>query len=87
MKKIPNRMCSVCRCRVPKNQLFRINLLKNGEIMISDDKLPNSRGLYICKNAECIDKLINKKILNKILKCNIKNEIYEELEKLKRSTN
>lgn len=39
----------------------------------------SGRGAYICKNLQCLDKLIKTKRLEKIFETKIENELYENL--------
>lgn len=54
------RMCLICRKRLPKEELIKITY--NGKkLIIDEDKSIEQRGLYICKNKECIEKLKKRK--------------------------
>lgn len=54
----PIRSCIVCRNRKNKDELFRIVCKENKAINDKDKKI-NSRGLYICKSQECINRCRN----------------------------
>ena len=60
VKKIPERMCVVCRQMKPKNELIRI---VNGDGIVVVDKTGklNGRGVYLCKCKECISKAVKSK--------------------------
>lgn len=58
-KRIPERMCVVCRQMKPKNELIRIVNTIDGVAVDLTGKL-NGRGVYICKCRECIAKAQNK---------------------------
>lgn len=75
-----NRMCIVCRKMADKKELIRIVKNKEGEIFIDRTGKKNGRGAYICKDAECLKKLVKQKTLNKAFKTNISDEIYKSLE-------
>ncbi len=60
VKKIPVRMCVMCRQMKPKNQLLRIVNTDNGVVVDASGKL-NGRGVYLCKNKECISKALKGK--------------------------
>lgn len=77
-KKVPMRMCIVCRESKPKKDLIRI--VKNDEVFNIDKtgKL-NGRGSYICNSEECLSKLCKQKVLNKVFRCNINQEVYDRL--------
>lgn len=73
------RMCVVCREMHDKKQLLRIVKTKEGELFIDNTGKKNGRGAYICKNEECLNKLIKQKSLNKAFKMNINESFYEEI--------
>ena len=74
------RMCIVCRQMQDKRDLLRIVKDKDGNISIDETGKKNGRGAYICKNEECVKKLVKQKSLNKAFKCEIAPEIYTALQ-------
>ena len=56
----PERMCAVCRKRLPKENLLRIAVNSDGVRVDFSGKL-QGRGAYLCKDSACIDKCIKKK--------------------------
>lgn len=79
-KHIPFRMCSGCRQMFPKKELIRI-VQCDGNLLIDEEKKFLSRGIYLCKNDECIQKSKKRKALSGFLKNKVPDELYEELEK------
>ena len=77
-KKVPLRMCIACKESKPKKELVRIVRVDDAFVVDKSGKL-NGRGSYICNNSECMEKLIKQKVLNKVFKCNINTEVYENL--------
>lgn len=73
------RTCCVCRKIFPKTNLIRIVKTTDGKIFIDKFGKSNGRGAYVCKNKECRTKLKKMKSLNKTFKCQVDDEIYEEL--------
>lgn len=73
------RMCVVCRNMQDKHDLIRIVKDKEGKIFVDTTGKKNGRGAYVCKNPDCIEKLIKQKTLNKTFKTNIDDNIYEAL--------
>ncbi len=75
------RMCSVCRQRKDKSELFRVVKKSNSDEFVVDigGKI-NGRGAYVCKNIECVKKSIKQKSLNKSFKCNVPLVIYQQME-------
>lgn len=78
MKNTPLRMCVACREMKDKRTLIRV--VKFGESISVDltDKAPG-RGAYVCKNEECLNKLVKTKALNRAFKCEIPQEVYERI--------
>ncbi|MGN0961898.1 MAG: RNase P modulator RnpM [Christensenellales bacterium] len=77
-KKVPLRMCVACKTSKPKKELIRIVKTDNDVVLDKTGKM-NGRGTYICNNCECLNKLIKQKILNKVYKTNISQDVYEKL--------
>jgi len=64
----------------PKGSLIKVVKSPHGAVAIDDTyKLPG-RGAYICKESQCIEKAIKKRLLNKSFSANIAQEVYSELE-------
>ena len=59
-KRIPERMCVVCRQMKPKTELLRIVNTVDGVVVDGTGKL-NGRGIYVCKCKECVTKAIKSK--------------------------
>lgn len=78
-KKIPIRMCSVCRNHFDKFNLVRVVKNKNGEIFVDRSFKAQGRGAYVCKNEECLKKLEKTKALNRAFKCDVPAYIYSEI--------
>ena len=78
-KEVATRTCMGCNCKKEKNQLIRIVKNKKDEIYVDENFKMEGRGAYICKEIECLEKVIKNKRLEKCLKHEISNEIYEKL--------
>ena len=72
------RMCIACRERKVKDNLIKI-VKVNDELVIANTHTEGSRGLYICKDINCINLAIKKKVLNRVLKKEIDVSFYEKL--------
>lgn len=81
MKKenIKLRKCIVCGLQKPKEELIRVVKTKDGQVLIDNTHKMNGRGAYICKDKNSIEKAVKNRLLNKHLKTNISEEIYEQL--------
>lgn len=84
-KKVPQRKCVVCNDRDSKRSLLRIVKTKEGEIFLDLTGKANGRGAYICASAECIEKAVKTRALNRAFKMEISQEVYDKLkEELKK---
>jgi len=77
MKEI--RMCIACRKRREKKDLIRIVLDKNNHAIVDENHKYNSRGIYICNDLECINKLKKMKDITKVVKLKVTNEEISKL--------
>ena len=73
------RTCIATREIKPIIELFRVCLTPSGNVLIQKDKHIEGRGAYISRNIEAINIARKKKLLNKALRCNVPEEIYDEL--------
>lgn len=79
MKSIPLRTCMGCNEKKPKKELVRIVKNKEGQISLDKTGKANGRGAYICDCAECLEKVIKSKRLEKVLESQISEEVYNNL--------
>ena len=78
-KKKPERTCMACNEQKEKQELLRIVKSKDGIIEVDLTGKKSGRGAYICKNLECLEKLIKTKRLERNLEKEISPEIYESI--------
>ena len=69
------RMCMGCRKRDDKHNLIRLVVSNNNEVIIDVEQKIQARGAYICKNEECLNRVLK----NKSLKLNIDEENLKKL--------
>lgn len=81
MKKIPQRTCIGCNSKKDKKELIRIVKNKDGEISIDLTGKKEGRGIYLCKEEECLNKAIKNKRISKTFEMEIQENIYENLRK------
>ena len=79
MKSIPLRTCMGCNEKKPKKELVRIVKNKEGQISLDKTGKLDGRGAYICDSAECLEKVIKSKRLEKVLESQISEEVYNNL--------
>ena len=76
----PVRSCSVCRVRANKEDLIRLVKSPDGKIFIDYAKKLPGRGAYICPDLECVEKAKKSGILTHVLKAEIDENFWAELE-------
>lgn len=79
MKKLPQRTCIGCNGQKDKKDLIRIVKNKEGEIALDKTGKAQGRGAYLCDNAECLEKAIKSRRLEKSFAMKIEDNIYKEL--------
>ncbi|MDE6758531.1 MAG: YlxR family protein [Clostridia bacterium] len=79
MKKPPVRMCIACRNAYEKKQMLRIVKDKEGNISLDFTWKKAGRGAYICDNAQCIEKCVKNKLLNRAFEQDISAEVYDAI--------
>lgn len=80
---VPQRMCAVCRERREKDELLRIAKSKNGKIDIDRDGKMQGRGMYICKNGECLINASKRRVIERAFSCNTCLDVYEAIKEYK----
>lgn len=78
-KKIPLRTCVSCREMKEKNELLRVVLTKEGEILPDVTGKLNGRGAYICKAESCVVKAQKSDALSRALKTSVSDNVYNLL--------
>lgn len=79
MKNKPQRTCMGCFEKKDKNELIRIVKNNTEEIFIDKTGKAEGRGIYICNDVNCLEKLIKNNKLEKVLQIKIDKDIYEKL--------
>ena len=80
-QKIPQRQCIGCGGSYDKKALVRIVKTSDNQFVFDDTGRKNGRGAYICRKAECFEKAIKNKGLERSFKMQIPKEVYEQLKK------
>lgn len=78
-RKIPQRQCVGCREMKDKKDMLRVLKTADDEIVIDATGKKNGRGAYLCYSADCLEKAIKSKGLERSLKVPIPNEVYGKL--------
>ena len=80
-KKIPTRMCVGCREMKEKRELLRVVHTPDGTVFLDRTGKANGRGAYVCKSAQCLQKAVKTRQLERALSCPISQEVFESLQK------
>lgn len=78
-KKTPMRMCAGCREMKPKQELIRVIRTPEGTVRVDTTGKASGRGVYVCKNEECLKKSIRSKALSRALEVPVGEEVLEAL--------
>jgi len=82
MKKIPMRSCIVTKEKLPKKELIRVVRTPEGDVIVDLTGKANGRGAYLKKDPEVFEKAKKTKVLNRHLEVEVKDSVFEELNKL-----
>ena len=80
-KKIPMRRCTGCGEMKSKKEMIRVIRTAEGEILLDATGKKNGRGAYLCFSAECLEKAVKSRGLERSLKMPVPQEVYENLKK------
>ena len=80
-KKIPLRQCLGCREMKPKSELTRAVKAPDGKITLDSTGKTPGRGAYICRDTNCLKKVIKSNALARAFKSQIPDDIIEILQK------
>ncbi len=79
--KIPMRQCTGCREMKNKKEMMRVLKTGDGEIVLDTTGRKNGRGAYLCYSLDCLAKARKNKGLERSLKMEIPQEVYDRLSK------
>lgn len=75
------RKCVGCQEMKSKKEMLRVIRTQEGEFLLDATGKKNGRGAYLCPSAECLEKAIRQKGLERSFKQSIPQEVYETLER------
>ena len=78
-KKIPLRQCVGCGEMADKRDMIRVVKTPENDITLDFKGKTNGRGAYICKKAECLEKALKNRGLERSLKVSIPDEVKDRL--------
>lgn len=79
-RKIPQRKCVTCQKMLSKKEMVRIVRSPEGEVSVDLTGKKNGRGAYLCGRSDSFKLARKNKVLDRALKVNISQEIYDQLE-------
>ena len=78
-KRIPLRMCAMCRTQHPKRDMIRLAKASDGQVTLDDTGKKPGRGLYVCKAKECLAQAMKAVRLEKAVGAKIGEEVFTGL--------
>lgn len=82
MKKDYYRYCIVNKEKYHITSLIRLTLNSNKEVIVDLSYCLGGRGVYFKKDIQTLNKLIDKKMLSRVFKTNVKDSTYDEIYKI-----
>lgn len=76
------RSCVVTKEKYPKKELIRVVRDTDGIVRVDITGKVNGHGAYLKKDLKVVEKARKTKILDRYLNVDVKEEVYEELEKI-----
>ena len=80
-KKVPLRKCIGCNQMKDKRDMIRVIRTTDTQVLRDTTGRMNGRGAYLCFSQECLGNAIKNRGLERSLKMQIPQEIYDRLEK------
>ena len=82
-KKVPLRMCVVCRTMKEKKDCLRVVKTPEGNYVLDSTGKLSGRGAYVCNNEDCISKCLKTHAFNKAFKANVNGDVYDLIKESK----
>jgi len=81
VKKVPMRMCAICRALRPKKELIRLVRTADGQVFMDETGKKPGRGLYVCPDKKCVDAALKGSRLEKTMGRAVDQDVREQLKK------
>lgn len=78
-RKIPLRVCAGCQEQKSKKEMIRIVRTPEGTVEVDKTGKKAGRGVYICQQSSCLEQAYKEHRLERSLKTQVSDEIYEAL--------
>ena len=79
LKRIPLRMCAICRTQFPKRELIRLVKSADGLVELDETGKKPGRGYYVCRAKECLTQALKGTRLEKTVGVTIEDVVYTAL--------
>ena len=79
-RKIPQRQCVGCRVMKDKKELIRVVKTPEETAVLDLTGKKAGRGAYVCPDIECLKKARKSRRIDKVLECEIPDEVYDAME-------
>ncbi len=76
---VPLRTCIGCSERYPKRELLRVVRTPEGEVLFDPTGKRSGRGTYLCPKADCLERAVRTKSLERALKQPVSTQEAESL--------
>ncbi|HZJ77756.1 MAG TPA: YlxR family protein [Clostridia bacterium] len=80
-RRMPLRKCTGCNGDKPKKELVRVVKSPEGEISLDLSGKKQGRGAYVCRDINCVKKARKAKRFEKAFKCQIPEDVFEQIER------
>ena len=80
LRRVPERQCVACRTLRPRDQLFRLVRLADGEVVLDNESRQHGRGAYVCQVRTCIDQAIRRGAFAKALRHRVPEELMKDVQ-------
>lgn len=78
-KKVPMRMCAICRSLKPKRELIRLVRTADGQVFMDETGKKPGRGLYVCPEKKCVDEALKGSRLDKTIGRAVDQDVKQQL--------
>ena len=72
-------MCVACRQMRPKKELVRIVRTPEGDVRLDTTGRANGRGAYLCASAECLNRAVKTRALERALEAKLDGDVLASL--------
>ena len=79
VRRVPSRSCVACRTVRPKRELLRVVRAPDGAIAVDESGRAAGRGAYVCRDAACLARAIDKGALGRALSTRLPAEVQASL--------